>query len=172
MGIRSNCSVKVVMSNAVVGGAGGKRKAKDELLNSGGKSRPNVDLQARVWESLSELCTEMISLDANPVRFETKNSGGAIDISGSMMESRDYDWFDLDTSGNIVLQPKIPIFPEDFPPGKKEWPLSWWGIVDPVLGERKDRKVVYSSGITGDAPPPPKEAAANKESEFKKKRCC
>ena len=40
----------------------------------------------------------------------------------------------------------VPMFPEDFPPnGKKEWPLSWWGIVEPsqelvAFHERKARE--------------------------------
>jgi hypothetical protein len=41
------------------------------------------------------------------------------------------DFFDRDDKGNVVIQPKIPIFPEDFAPGQKPAPLSWWGIVTP-----------------------------------------
>ena len=66
-----------------------------------------------------------------------------------MLKHKDYDWFDLDDSGNIVLQPKIPIFPEDFPPGKKEWPLSWWGIVDPALGEIESRFLEAMAQVDG-----------------------
>ena len=53
-------------------------------------------------------------------------SGSFITDSGNQ-----YDFFDEDESGNIVLQPTVPIFPEDFPEGQPEWPLSWWGVVEP-----------------------------------------
>jgi hypothetical protein len=65
-------------------------------------------------------------------RFQIR-SGAAIDMSGSFLTNDRYDFFDVDSRGDIMLQGKIPIFHENFPPGKPVWPLSWWGIVDPVL---------------------------------------
>ena len=35
-------------------------------------------------------------------------------------------------------QRRIPIFPEDFAQGQPLWPLSWWGIVDPILDNKQD----------------------------------
>ena len=56
--------------------------------------------------------------------------------------SDSYDFFDEDDFGRpITTSAKIPMFPEDFKSGQyrdrttgqvqTEWPLSWWGIVQP-----------------------------------------
>lgn len=120
-----------------------------------GGSRPNVSeaatkktlLQDRVWESLAELCQKMDALEHHPFRLGPAALGATVDLSASFLHAeREYDWFDLDKNGHIVIQPRVPIFPEDFPPGMPEWPLSWWGIVDPAVGDRKDPKVVTTSG--------------------------
>lgn len=42
-----------------------------------------------------------------------------------------YDFFDRDKDEKIVKQKWIPMFPEDFSSSKDQWPLSWWGIVEP-----------------------------------------
>lgn len=57
-----------------------------------------------------------------------------------------YDFFDMEeTTKTIALQPKIPIFPEDFPAGGiREWPLSWWGIVGPSIEEKNDEEKAKS----------------------------
>merc|ERR1719296_187200 len=66
-----------------------------------------------------------------------QKSGTNINFNGSFIISDDdhdddrYDFYDRDEDGNIVVQPKIPIFPEDFTGEQKSWPLSWWGIVEP-----------------------------------------
>ncbi len=98
-----------------------------------------IVLQDRVWELLSELCLKMDSVENYPFRLGPTAVGPTVDLSTSFLRSKEYDWFDVDKDGNMVLQPKIPIFPEDFPPGMPEWPLSWWGIVDPAVGERKEK---------------------------------
>jgi len=56
-----------------------------------------------------------------------------IDWNGSFMlnEENKYDFYDQDKDGNIVMQPKVPMFPESFPEGARLWPLEWWGIVEP-----------------------------------------
>lgn len=97
-------------------------------------------LQDRVWESLSELCQ---SVDPQSFRLGETSLGTTVDLSASFLRNveRDYDWFDLDKDGGIILQPKVPMFPEDFPPGKPLHPLSWWGIVEPSLGARKRPKI-------------------------------
>ena len=56
--------------------------------------------------------------DLNPI---TQTSS----INTDNNSNQQYDFFDIDkNTGTIVLQPKIPIFPEDFPAGSKEWHLS------------------------------------------------
>jgi hypothetical protein len=64
---------------------------------------------------------------------------GPIDVGGSNLPQADeLDFFDTNEKGEIVLPAQaIPIFPEDFPPGQREHPLSWWGIVDPEHGRGK-----------------------------------
>jgi hypothetical protein len=84
--------------------------------------------EERVFDALGTMCDSLSKQD----RFQIR-SGPAIDMSGSFLTNDRYDFFDVDSRGDIMLQAKIPIFPEDFPPGKPEWPLSWWGIVDPAL---------------------------------------
>jgi hypothetical protein len=76
------------------------------------------------------------------VKQETvvKVSGlGPIDVGGSCLPPTDaLDFFDTNEQGEIVLPAQdIPIFPEDFPAGQREHPLSWWGIVDPEHGRGK-----------------------------------
>jgi len=105
-------------------------------------------LQNRIWESLSELCQKMDNLENKPFRLGLPAPGSTLDVSTSFLRTeKDYDWFDLDKDGGIIVQPKVPMFPEDFPPGQPLHPLSWWGIVDPALGERKNPKVVTASGV-------------------------
>lgn len=68
-----------------------------------------------------------------------------------------YDFFDTCPHTQCIIVPplpntRIPIFPEDFPPnGKKEWPLKWWGIVEPseeltALHERAAEELGYPVG--------------------------
>jgi len=75
------------------------------------------------------------------LKMTMRASGNSIDSNNNAAttNNQQYDFFDIDeTTGAIMLQPKIPIFPEDFArAGTKEWPLSWWGIVDPGIGNDK-----------------------------------
>lgn len=68
----------------------------------------------------------------------TSTGGSNIDLAGSFSrdEEQMYDFFDVNQNGEIEIPPKIPIFPEEFPPGMKEHSLHWWGIVDPAVGAR------------------------------------
>eukprot|EP00934_Nitzschia_sp_Nitz4_P007286 Nitzschia sp. Nitz4//scaffold30_size153850//106939//107892//NITZ4_002787-RA/size153850-processed-gene-0.17-mRNA-1//1//CDS//3329547291//7276//frame0 len=101
-------------------------------------SRPAVPknirnvLQDSIWDSLSELCRTVRDAPDSPFHL-TSNSSSTIDLSLSFLKYKEYDWFDVDDNGAIVVPPKIPIFPEDFSPETPAWPLSWWGIVDPVV---------------------------------------
>lgn len=100
-----------------------------------------------VWDGLRDLCKDTFSvpperngddlfasfLRQKDLKSTIKTGSNDVDSSNNLR----YDFFDVDeTTGNIVLQPKIPIFPEDFPQGTREWPLSWWGIVDPSIEEQ------------------------------------
>mmetsp|Transcript_19270 Transcript_19270/g.53706 ORF Transcript_19270/g.53706 Transcript_19270/m.53706 type:complete len:534 (-) Transcript_19270:1643-3244(-) len=101
-------------------------------------------LRQIVFDGLKDLCKDAIPNPPEHTRFDlfgsflrhkhlkkTLNTGSNDSDGNSNLQ---YDFFDLDEkSGSIVLQPKIPIFPEEFPQGKREWPLSWWGIVDPSV---------------------------------------
>ena len=46
---------------------------------------------------------------------------------------------------------RIPIFPEDFTQGQPLWPLSWWGIVDPVLNttNNEDTTTILATSAAG-----------------------
>eukprot|EP00804_Cyclotella_cryptica_P026561 CCRYP_020444-RB/>CCRYP_020444-RB protein AED:0.16 eAED:0.16 QI:183/1/1/1/0.15/0.07/14/4653/338 len=92
------------------------------------------------------------------VRRESNKRSGAVDLFGSFLttSSNRHDFFVTDphTSAPIIppLPSSLPIFPEDFPPnGPKEWPLSWWGIVQPsnellAMHERVAEEVGYPIG--------------------------
>jgi hypothetical protein len=60
------------------------------------------------------------------------SKGGLIDWDGTFipqtMEER-FDYFGDDE--DYSKKKPIPMFPEDFKEGEKEWPLSWWGIMKP-----------------------------------------
>ena len=132
-------------------------------------------LQDRVWESLSELCSKMDNLENKPFRLASAVPGSTLDVSTSFLRTeQDYDWFDLDKDGGIILQPKIPMFPEDFPPGQPLHSLAWWGIVDPAVGERKNPRVITASGVEREIKKKPEErkrviTASGVEREIKKK---
>lgn len=124
------------------GGVGIKsEEGEEEKFGSG--------LRQLVWGGLRDLCKNTfaipperngVDLYASFLRHKDLKSTMQTNNNGIDSNSNDrYDFFDVDeTTGTIVVQPKIPIFPEDFPPGGiQEWPMSWWGIVDPSIGERK-----------------------------------
>lgn len=128
--------------------------------------------EKHLLESLEHFCTKLsedpkFQLPPVPPRFGNTNT---IDLSGSFVRSNDnennskadLDFFDLDESGAILIPKKIPIFPEDFPPGMPEWPLSWWGIVDPALA---DLEAKPSSDVrSGRRTPPPYSAGPHRQS--------
>eukprot|EP00566_Odontella_aurita_P004726 CAMPEP_0113551238 /NCGR_PEP_ID=MMETSP0015_2-20120614/14420_1 /TAXON_ID=2838 /ORGANISM="Odontella" /LENGTH=774 /DNA_ID=CAMNT_0000452121 /DNA_START=11 /DNA_END=2331 /DNA_ORIENTATION=+ /assembly_acc=CAM_ASM_000160 len=71
--------------------------------------------------------------DRSSSKGRSTPSAHHIVLNGSFANGREekYDFFDHDSEGKVVHQSRIPIFPEDFEPGQKEWPLRWWGIVEP-----------------------------------------
>lgn len=54
-----------------------------------------------------------------------------------MDPSDDQDFFDRNKDGDIVIQPSVPLFPEEFSAGQPEHSLSWWGVLDPKAAEGK-----------------------------------
>ena len=85
-------------------------------------------LRQLVLDRLKDLCKDA---------FEKPPELHGVDLFASFLRHKDlnnadnnannlrYDFFDVEeTTGAVVLQPKIPIFPEDFPAGAQEWPLS------------------------------------------------
>jgi hypothetical protein len=78
----------------------------------------------------------------------------SIDLSGSFLGDDDrYAFFDTDQFGEIVFQPRVPIFPEEFPPGMAAHSLSWWGVLDPALGDGKFKAPVSRGADPHPSPP-------------------
>ncbi|KAK1748632.1 hypothetical protein QTG54_000571 [Skeletonema marinoi] len=80
----------------------------------------------------------LLSVDPREFMQRENRQGGSIDLFGSFITNSEnqYDFFDTDPVTNTInVTPlpnsRIPIFPEDFPPNKSEWPLRWWGIHQP-----------------------------------------
>mmetsp|Transcript_16405 Transcript_16405/g.33705 ORF Transcript_16405/g.33705 Transcript_16405/m.33705 type:complete len:373 (+) Transcript_16405:143-1261(+) len=122
------------------------------------ETREETKLQQLVFGILGDLCQDTFPIpperdgvdlfasflrhkDQKPATTMHVPSGGSGDGNANA-NNLQYDFFDVDaTTGSIVVQPKIPIFPEDFPTGaNQEWPLSWWGIVDPSIEEKKQEE--------------------------------
>jgi hypothetical protein len=104
-------------------------------LSSAGRS----GAERLILENLGGLC-EHYSQDIH-FTFMPPSKGG-VDQAGSFLRSggdEELDFFDMNERGEIVLQPRPPIFPEEFPRGMKEHSLSWWGILDPALGDGRFR---------------------------------
>mmetsp|Transcript_26437 Transcript_26437/g.72992 ORF Transcript_26437/g.72992 Transcript_26437/m.72992 type:complete len:456 (-) Transcript_26437:571-1938(-) len=58
-----------------------------------------------------------------------------ITMPGSMVDD-EYDFFDTNEAGEIIVnQSRKPVFPEEFSPGMKDHPLSWWGVLDFRAGQ-------------------------------------
>lgn len=88
---------------------------------------------------LTRIQTLFDSLFTTEPVFQVGEKTGPIDVAGSFLSRPDdLDFFDTNENGEIVLPSRpIPMFPEDFGPGEREHPLSWWGIMDPDLGKGK-----------------------------------
>jgi len=120
-----------------------------------------------LWQKLETMCTELSDAKdsgtlqplfqlGNINASSSKNSGGGVDLSGSFLRGNDrYDFFDTNAAGEIVVEPRRPIFPEDFTHGRKEHPLSWWGVLDPVQGQGK---FAPTAALDHRIPPPPPHA--------------
>jgi hypothetical protein len=92
------------------------------------------EAQKHILQNLGSLC-EYYSQDIHFAFIPSTTH--RIDLSGSFLRSDDVgslDFFDLNEKGEIVLQPRPPIFPEELPSGMKEHSLRWWGVEDPAVG--------------------------------------
>lgn len=99
------------------------------------------ELAESVSSNVSEAIESSNILSVDPREFvqrESSRQGGSIELFGSFITNSEnqFDFFDTDPMTNTInVTPlpnsRIPIFPEDFPPNKSEWPLKWWGIHQP-----------------------------------------
>ena len=136
------------LKNTTVPGAAAKEEGRPGGSSNNRYSNPSrKNSEVMIYKLLSDSFQD---LKKNLTSKSSGNGGGpfevgpgsTIDLSGSFLRARDledgqrYDFFDRDENGRIVMQPTIPMFPEDFSLGQKEWPLSWWGIVDPALEKK------------------------------------
>ena len=99
-------------------------------------------LRQLVLDSIRDLCNDTFKdpperdgvdlfasfLRHKDLRMTMRPNGNSSDSNTNSVTTNNqrYDFFDTDeTTGAILLQPKIPIFPEDFArAGTQEWPLS------------------------------------------------
>jgi hypothetical protein len=89
-------------------------------------------IEAAVVDNLQELCA------TTKLKLPPNNTRQRIDLAGSFFpDDETQNFFDTNDAGEIVLHPRKPIFPEEFPAGMKEQDLSWWGIVDQKKDEKK-----------------------------------
>jgi len=154
-----------------VSGAGNIMLHQQQLPQHQGRHRPSLsDTENRAIKHLDTLIDvvkfnmekDKPTVSSNTAggggRESSKRSGG-VDLFGSFVTNSEnkYDFFDTCPHTQCIIVPplpntRIPIFPEDFPPnGKKEWPLKWWGIVEPseeltALHERAAEELGYPVG--------------------------
>lgn len=83
------------------------------------------DEERRVLNTLRNLCSK-VHLKLLPT--DDFLSGSFLTADGGVETI-----LDQNAQGEIITMPRIPIFPEDFTQGQPLWPLSWWGIVDPLV---------------------------------------
>lgn len=108
---------------------GPEASPKPTLTVAGTNVKWNEEL---VLKDLQDLC-DRLSQESN---FKLVQSG-KIDLNGSFLpkEQERYEFFDTNERGEITVQSRIPMFPEDFTKGMKEHDLAWWGILDPAVGD-------------------------------------
>ncbi|KAG7341467.1 hypothetical protein IV203_023419 [Nitzschia inconspicua] len=82
-----------------------------------------------------------VDMSGSILRMKQSSTQHSVIILPSTEAEEDLDFFDLDNEGCIVVQPVIPMFPEDFPNDseQKSWPLSWFGIADPNVDIEKEK---------------------------------
>jgi hypothetical protein len=119
---------------------------------------PAVKKEQGLWEKLETMCAALANSEAtaNGHSFQLGGttssstnhinsnsvSSSSVDLSGTFLRHDPYDFVEFNAAGEVVMEVRHPMFPEDFSrAGMKEHPLSWWGILDPVQGEGKYRTV-------------------------------
>jgi hypothetical protein len=102
---------------------------------------PPSQLERQALTGVTELCRSIRKRDA---RFQALGQVRSVDLGGSFLlnstkinDPKRFDFFDTNERGEIVLQPRQPMFPEEFAAGMKDHSLSWWGILDPAVGDGK-----------------------------------
>jgi hypothetical protein len=85
------------------------------LSSTNKTKRPVIDLTGSILKLKQ-------TIHQHPIMMLTSEMGGG----GGGGKEEELDFFDVDDEGCIVLQPVIPMFPEDFPADSqpKTWPLS------------------------------------------------
>jgi len=110
---------------------------------------PKMDVNMFQADESDKLSTEKMLVDLEKVMKEvfSKDKEHESDDDSDLR----YDFFDRDKD-NKIIQPKwIPMFPEDFST-RKQWPLSWWGIVEPpreLMYPEKDDHFRQGPGCPG-----------------------
>jgi len=120
-----------------------------ELVISQSKSSSLPEQTSNEYKIYKEL-NKLLEIVTAPKIYDG-SSGSNINMAGTFLPQTDnekYDFFDIDHYGEISLQPKVPMFPEDFSNqinGRQEWPLSWWGVESPpkdILAMQDDKTEV------------------------------
>lgn len=99
-----------------------------------------------VMQDLVDLCSRCSQMSDFSLTRRTNTSSSPapkVNLSGSFLDDDRYDFFDTNETGEIVLAPRPPIFPEEYPNGVQEHGLTWWGIQD--LGGGKGK---YLQGLS------------------------
>jgi len=96
--------------------------------------RSKIDVGKGFGDSTPEISSNLIGHENSKPKVPSATNSNN-EMFGSFIPYTDeekYDFFDRNEDGTpIIKEPKIPIFPEDFKDGQKEWPLNWWGILSP-----------------------------------------
>jgi len=120
-----------------------------ELVISQSKSLSLPEQTSNEYKIYKEL-NKLLEIVTAPKIYDG-SSASNINMAGTFLPQTDnekYDFFDIDHYGEISLQPKVPMFPEDFSNqinGRQEWPLSWWGVESPpedILAMQDDKTEV------------------------------
>jgi len=136
----------------------GKELAKiiDKVLGSKVKTKSSSAIDDLLRSNEINLIGSSSKQEGTTKSSSEDNSGDLIGSNGSFIPRTDdiiYDFFEFDKKGNIVEEKLIPMFPEDFKRGDKQWPLEWWGIIpasDEILAmHEKERPTSHSDRRNG-----------------------
>lgn len=120
------------------------------LSQSGDKSSLHFN-EVVVLKDLQELCNCMGDHPNFQLPPPNQLATSRVDLTGSFL-SESFDYFDRNDRGEIVLPRRQPMFPEEFPPGMTEHSFSWWGILDPTMGDGKFRTSIPSAELAQNPP--------------------